>query len=169
MTVFSWIIVWTIITVICLVSYAVACVVHETTHALVARAFGFTVNEVRFFGGREIGRIKGKGKRPAISFGWLVYQGWNHVDLDQPGRWRQIAVIAAGPLANLLLALFMLSNAYPLPTFGFVNLLVGAVNLVPFRGSDGYYIWKALRNREAFTCDGAGDTCPDCGGVRPLR
>lgn len=168
MTVFSWIIVWAILVIICLLCYMVATVVHESAHALAALAFKFRVHETRFFGGREIGRIKWGG-RPTITFGWQLWSGWTHIDLEQPGRWRQIAVIAAGPVSNLLLALFMLSDTPPWSTFGFVNLLVGLVQLIPLRGSDGYYIWKALRNREAFTCDGAGDTCPDCGGVRPLR
>ena len=63
--------------------------------------------------------------------------GWGSDAVTSPARHRR-DVAAAGPIANLLYAaVAMQAGAYWL---AFLSALFAAINLVPFKGSDGHHI-----------------------------
>lgn len=104
---------------------------HEFAHALVAQRLGLRVVDVTIWPLGGMARLAGLAERP-------------HAEAP---------VAAAGPLANLLLAL----AAWPLPGeaargFAVVNLLLGAGNLIPLFPLDGGRILRAfLARRSPFT------------------
>jgi ABC-type multidrug transport system ATPase subunit/Zn-dependent protease len=109
---------------------------HELAHGLVARAYGLRVGEI------------GLRRR----FGLMTYLYCEVEDVQfLPGRGRQIAVAAAGAVANLLfllpfavLRMLLPDHAQALPALGGLLLLgtaMALLNLVPLPPLDGY---KAL-------------------------
>jgi Zn-dependent protease len=105
-------------------------VLHELGHALVARHLGVNVSkiELHFFGGAA-------------------------QMTDQPrSAGDEIAIAAAGPavsfaLAGLSLLLAQLTGAWLFQTLGWVNLVLGAFNLVPALPMDGGRILRAVLSR----------------------
>jgi Zn-dependent protease len=97
----------------------VAVVLHELGHVVVATALGVRV------------------KRIGIS--------WRgpYIVREQGAPLASFFIALAGPGMNLLIALTLWSAA---PRFGFINLLLGAYNLIPFiPGLDGHNALAALR------------------------
>lgn len=110
---------------------AASVLLHEVGHALVARHLGTPVAgiELHFFGGAA--NLRGLPQRPGD----------------------EIAIAAAGPavsfaLAGLGHALGALSGVSVFALFGWVNLLLGAFNLLPAFPSDGGRILRALLARK---------------------
>lgn len=108
--------------------------VHELGHALVARRFGVPVNEIglHFFGGAA--QIAGLPRRPRD----------------------EVAIAAAGPAVSFALAgmgqgLAVLTGLHLFAWLGWVNLVLGAFNLLPAFPSDGGRILRAaLAPRRGF-------------------
>jgi Zn-dependent protease len=103
---------------------------HELGHALMARHLGVRVSdiELHFFGGAA--RMKDQPRSPGD----------------------EIAIAAAGPavsfaLAGLGLGLATLTGAGVFGLFAWVNLIIGAFNLIPAFPSDGGRILRALLAR----------------------
>lgn len=129
-----------------------AVAIHELSHALVGVAVGFRFNSLR------VGRVQ--FDRP---FRISLYRGrgtgsggWASLfPVKQDGLiWRAIAMLLAGPASNLacvcMLALLPYSKGMFPALFIYISLLLGVMNLVPFRGravvSDGGRILMLLRN-----------------------
>lgn len=130
-----------------------ALVVHETGHAVAAHATGRTVERIEF--GLAGGAVTSGDTTP----------------------WRRVAAIAAGPLAEIAVGSLLWSAggghwASPLGAAGFIALLNGAGNLLPFHPAlDGYrllaFIRLARRGNERLACVPSGP-CPACTGVSPV-
>jgi Zn-dependent protease/predicted transcriptional regulator len=137
---------WTVALAAAVLFFA-SILLHEMSHALVARAFGVPVSEITLFlfGGlaqmkREVSSpkaellIAGVGPLTSIVIGALalLWGGWlsaeTSVSVDSP-----VALIqGVGPLATLLLWL------------GPVNLILGLFNLVPGFPLDGGRVLRAI-------------------------
>ncbi|HVR04359.1 MAG TPA: site-2 protease family protein [Polyangia bacterium] len=103
---------------------------HELGHALVARHLNVRVSEIglHFFGGAA--RLAGLPRRPGD----------------------EIAIAAAGPAVSFMLAgmghgLAAVTRVPVFALFGWVNLVLGAFNLLPVFPSDGGRILRALLAR----------------------
>jgi Zn-dependent protease len=113
---------------------AASVVVHELGHALLARHLGVPVGEIglHFFGGAA--QIHGLPRRPGD----------------------EIAIAAAGPAVSFAIAglahlAAMLTGSSLLATLGWVNVALGAFNLLPAFPSDGGRILRAwLARRSGF-------------------
>jgi hypothetical protein len=149
---------WTAITAVLflfslLVASFVAIAIHELAHAVVGVAVGFRFNSLRI--GRlqfdrpfRISLYRGRGTG---SGGWASL-----FPVRQDGlAWRAIAMLLAGPVSNLIsilvLSLLPFSKGMFSATFIYISLLLGVMNLVPFRSraviSDGGRILMLLQNR----------------------
>lgn len=131
----------------------VAVGIHESAHACIGVMAGFRFNSLR------IGRLQ--FDRP---FRISLYRGrgtgaggWASLLPVKRDRMilRAVAMLLAGPLANLASVGLLLTLSYPKGSFSaqfmYVSLLLGVMNLVPFRSraviSDGGRILMLLRNR----------------------
>jgi hypothetical protein len=138
------------------VAVLAAIAIHEGAHVVVGMWAGFRFSSMRV--GRiqidrpfRISRYRGSG---AGSGGWVG--GWANMYPVKTERLilRAIAVLCAGPAANLLSAYIVLllrySKGLGSTVFVFFSLVLGVVNLVPFRSgavlSDGRRILMLLRN-----------------------
>jgi hypothetical protein len=143
--------------VILLVLLAVL-VIHESGHLVAGLCAGFEFNSMRI-GPLEIHRPfrislsrEMKGQPRGWSSGWVQFVPASAENL----RWRALAMILAGPAANLLSAAIVLllpySKGFASVFFIFFSALTGLLNLVPMQGrialSDGSRIWMLLRSRE---------------------
>lgn len=123
---------------------------HEAAHAVALRAVGGRLLAV------------GTGAAPFVLRAWIggvrVYVGAGEalsgltVSAARPARWRAAVVAAAGPLANLAIAVAAALaplDADPLLREGVVgwNLLTALVNGVPAGGNDGAGVLAALAGR----------------------
>lgn len=131
----------------------VAIAIHELGHAVVGVAVGFRFNSLRI--GRlqfdrpfRISLYRGRGTGAG---GWASL-----LPVRQDGLiWRAIVMLLAGPVSNLLSIFLLALLTYPKgifsATFIYVSLLLGLINLVPFRSraviSDGGRILMLLQNR----------------------
>ena len=97
---------------------ALSLLAHEAAHIGMALALGLQV------------------KRIGVSF-----RG-PYIVREQGAPFTNAAVALAGPLTNLLLALFYGDLS---PQFGLVNLILGGFNLLPVPHSDGRRAWAAIR------------------------
>ena len=150
---------WTVATALlflfCLLAASfVAVAIHELAHALAGVAVGFRFNSLRI--GRlqfdrpfRISLYRGRGTG---SGGWASL-----LPVRQDGLvWRAIVMLLAGPVSNLvsifLLTLLPYSKGMFSATFMYVSLLLGVMNLFPFRSraviSDGGRILMLLQNRQ---------------------
>lgn len=136
---------------------------HEAAHASVGLALGMKLRT--FVIGPVQWRIRdGRWTYRFVPGGFLSFAGSISIipaNLNQ-SRWAEIAMIAAGPLINLIvgvLMIFLTSSAKgqrwerswePLAFFALVNIVTFAVNLLPFRPealySDGARILQLLSN-----------------------
>ena len=69
------------------------------------------------------------------------------LSLIKSTRTAELLTTIAGPSANLLCALFMLSNSPYLYEFGAISLITAIANLLPCHGNDGYRILDILLSR----------------------
>ena len=134
---------------------------HEAAHASIGLALGMKLRA--FVVGPFQWRIRdGRWNYRFIPAGFLSFGGSTGIVSTDPNqsRWVEIAMIAAGPLMNLvagLLAAFLTISApgrpwerywEPLAFFALVNIVTFAINLVPFRPealySDGARIFQLL-------------------------
>jgi hypothetical protein len=133
---------------------ALAVVLHELAHLLAGLGAGFGFNQLR------IARLQ-----IDAPFRLSIYRGrgtgsggWASLFPVRQNRLvvRALAMVAAGPVANLLSAAAVLAFV---PSLGFfpmafviASLILGVVNLVPFRNravlSDGMRVLMLLRSRE---------------------
>lgn len=138
--------------------FMAALALHELGHVLAGVAVGFRFNSLR------IGRIEiHRGFRFALyrgsgagSGGWIG--GWANLLPDRSDSFalRSLVLVAGGPAANLLSALVVVLVPITPGRFSsfflFYSLILGLVNLVPFRSqavlSDGARVLMLLRNRE---------------------
>lgn len=130
----------------------VALFIHETGHAVVGRMVGRKVLRLQF--GLAGGAITSGDTTPL----------------------RRIAGLAAGPLAEIAFgALLLVASegvpSNPLAIAGFVAILNGAGNLLPFhKATDGFKILRfarlALRGNQPLTCAAEGP-CPACSADFP--
>ncbi|HEX7285253.1 MAG TPA: M50 family metallopeptidase [Candidatus Angelobacter sp.] len=146
---------WTPVGFVLIVPLAIflAVAIHELAHVLAGAAVGFRFNSLR------IGRIQ--FDRP---FRFSIYRGKG----TGSGGWasmfpvkqdklvsRAVAMLFAGPAANLLTVALLLRSSASLGPFSsmflLVSLALGVINLLPFRSravhSDGDRILMLLRNR----------------------
>jgi putative peptide zinc metalloprotease protein len=119
-----------------LASLVLHIVVHEAAHALTCKHFGRAVHRV--------------------GVGWYYFAPVAFVDTSDmwaAARWPRIAVSAAGPYANLVLAgvavLAVLVPAAPavreaLWNFSLIGYALAAVNMNPLLELDGYYVLMDL-------------------------
>jgi hypothetical protein len=149
---------WTGVTVVLYIFFLLAAsftatAIHETAHALAGVAVGFRFNSLR------IGRVQ--FDRP---FRISLYRGrgtgsggWASLFPVKQDRLvpRTVAMLLAGPVSNLIsigmLLLLPYSKGMFSALFIFISLLLGVMNLIPFRAraviSDGGRILMLLRNR----------------------
>jgi peptidase M50-like protein len=134
---------------------------HELGHAVVARSFGYKQIRILVGTGRALFSVN------MLGFTWL----FNLIPLGGltffnpgtlPPRWKRLAVVAAGPMVNLLagaLALLFLKpgwvsdgiSTWP-GLFVWANLLVLVESLIPYvirtpfgaTGTDGLQLWHLL-------------------------
>jgi Zn-dependent protease/CBS domain-containing protein len=120
-------------------------IAHEFAHALVAKAYGMTVRDIRLF----------------------LFGGVSNIEREPPSPGAELLIAIVGPLTSFALGILFLGAAYlalpnvsptspwlgfenlgPLPTLllwlGPINLMVGAFNLVPGFPLDGGRILRAI-------------------------
>ena len=127
-----------------------AIALHEIGHALAGIAVGGRIVALSFGSGKRIKAVRRHGR--FYLFGWRPVDGMTLID-RVPGaayRWRMAAVYFAGPLVNLVVAmpavLYLRTIGMEIDGLGdafavlwaFVNLLMFAGNLFPFRTTSGY-------------------------------
>jgi tetratricopeptide (TPR) repeat protein len=148
--------------------------VHECGHALVARLTGM---QLRGFAAGPL-QWRAHSGRWEFTFRWtglFTAEGATHFDLNDPAlvKGSAIAMIAAGPIANLFLggfATWLVLNAVAAPweqawmLLAFVStfsLIAFVVNLIPARSgqnyTDGAKIWQLLTGRSWEEFHGTGD------------
>ena len=102
----------------------VAVVVHEAGHAVAARAVGATTVRTRVI--------------------------WPRIRVEAdvaPDRWRRVAFLAAGPLANVAVAAIACGAGGAGVVVGLVNGACAVVNLVPHGDSDGARLLALFASR----------------------
>jgi stage IV sporulation protein FB len=105
---------------------AVSLVLHEVGHVVIASAYGVKVKRVGFaaLGGYTVREFSGR-------------------------RWVEAQSAAAGPLVNLLLFLVLsYVGGGVAHSVANANLILVIGNLIPFRRSDGWRLWKAISSLE---------------------
>lgn len=142
-------------------------VVHEVSHGYTASMLGDPT--ARYEGRLTLNPIKhldfiGSFLVPTLSytlggfiFGWAKPVPFNPYNL-RPGRWSEATVAAAGPISNIILAIFFglllrfgVSEGWANPAFiqitalvVFINILLAIFNLMPIPPLDGSKILFAL-------------------------
>jgi Zn-dependent protease len=119
------------------VSLAVGVFIHETGHLLVGLALGLAVRKIRIGSGPTLVTFRPRGIRVQVGInpfgGGAVYPS----GLDHSSRDVKIVTSAAGPVTNLLAALYGLGMVHFgidwLGVFALVNLLLGVTNLIPHK------------------------------------
>lgn len=126
------------------VGYITACVaavaLHEMAHIVMALALGVRV------------------KRIGIS--------WRgpYIVREEGAPLASLFIALAGPGLNLLLAFAVWASA---PRFGYINLLLGVYNLLPFiPGLDGYNAMAAIRKLRLFAPHRAAKVLPTSSPAR---
>lgn len=131
-----------------------AVLVHELGHAAVAHRLGADIRAI------VVLPLAFNTKRRELRLKWRAGMGdlggYVSYTLDRiDARRKHMMIAAAGPIANLLLALVVGTGAALIGTdtlggalFGALALLsagMGIANLVPFKGSDGHHILEGFR------------------------
>ncbi|ADB57480.1 M50 family metallopeptidase [Archaeoglobus profundus] len=111
-----------IYSVVMAVSIFVAVLIHELSHSLVAKRFGARVREIILFIFGGVASIENLPKEPKKEF----------------------AIAIAGPLASLVLSLFILTPHRFLHLFGYFNLILAIFNLIPAFPMDGGRVLRSL-------------------------
>ncbi len=104
------------------VSIFLAVLIHELSHSLVAKRLGAKVREIVLFIFGGVASIEELPKEPKKEF----------------------AIAIAGPLASLVLSLFLLTPFRFLRLFGYFNLILAIFNLIPAFPMDGGRILRSL-------------------------
>lgn len=138
-------------------------VVHEVSHGYAALYLGdptaklqdrLTLNPVKhldFLGSFIVPLISSMG---GFMFGWAKPVPYNPYNL-RPGRWSEAMVAGAGPLSNIVIALFfsilLRLDIFSSPSFFditiviiFINILLAIFNLMPVPPLDGSKILLAI-------------------------
>lgn len=132
----------------------VAVLVHELGHAAAAHRLGADIRAIVVlpfeFNTRQR-RLRLRWRAGMGDLGGYVAYALDRID----ARRKHMMIAAAGPIANLLLALLAgtvaaLIGGATLPgallgALAFLSAGMGIANLVPFRGSDGHHILEGLR------------------------
>jgi Zn-dependent protease len=128
----------------------VTSLVHEAAHAVSGRAVGFRIREISIGIGPRLGSLTLGGMKLVLR----LYPLGGHTAYLPRGRAtraRAIVVTAAGPLSHIPLAWLadQILSADPgwqpyAPFAVRYILLMGLINLIPFRGVDGHAILKFL-------------------------
>jgi len=132
----------------------VAVLVHELGHAAAAHRLGADIRAIvvlPFEYSMRQRRLRLKWRAGAGDLGGYVSYVLDRID----ARRKHMLIAAAGPVANLLLALLAgtgaaLIGGATLPgallgALAFLSAGMGIANLVPFKGSDGHHILQGLR------------------------
>ena len=133
------------------ISFLIALLIHELGHLVAARVCRVPATEFGLGWGRKLFGFHFGGveyKLHALPVG--AYVRLNMVELQQRSLSRQVLVLLAGIIVNLVAAALTLGTP-----FGTVNLLLAATNLLPLYQQDG---WKCgmvmlralLRRKSAF-------------------
>lgn len=125
-------------------------IIHELGHLLLALAFRFPVQSFNIGSAGEIlfqsflGNISFKVYNKIDGASVII----NFTDKAYP-RWQFIAVLSAGWLMNLLIALvcfFIITDPVGL-VYGAINLFFVIASIWPSKGSDGYCCYELLRGQ----------------------
>ncbi|MBB4098058.1 Zn-dependent protease [Sphingomonas kyeonggiensis] len=132
----------------------VAVLVHELGHAAVARQLGADIRAIvvlPFAFNTKRRELRLKWRAGMGDLGGYVSYTLDRID----ARRKHMMIAAAGPIANLLLALVAGTGAALVGTDTLGGALLGALallsagmgiaNLVPFTGSDGHHILEGFR------------------------
>ena len=104
------------------VSIFVAVLIHELSHSLVAKRLGAKVREIVLFIFGGVASIEKLPKEPKKEF----------------------TIAIAGPLASLILSLFIFAPNRFLHIFGYFNLILAIFNLIPAFPMDGGRVLRSL-------------------------
>ncbi len=128
--------------------------IHEAGHAIAVLSFGLRLRTIAVWGigynfqTRRFGpQVHGQGHRID---GFVQYDALNLPVKAYQRGW----IASAGPAANFFSAV-VVSILYPIDSdayrslneFAFLSLLAAAINLVPFRASDGRQILDVIKGR----------------------
>ncbi|WHU04008.1 site-2 protease family protein [Sphingomonas sp. NIBR02145] len=132
----------------------IAVLVHELGHAAAAHRLGADIRSIvvlPFEYSMRQRRLRLKWRAGMGDLGGYVSYVLDRID----ARRKHMMIAAAGPIANLLLALLAGTGATLIGSATLAGALLGALallsagmgiaNLVPFRGSDGHHILQGLR------------------------
>ena len=108
------------------VSIFLAVLIHELSHSLVAKKFGAKVREIVLFIFGGVASIEEMPKEPKKEF----------------------AIAIAGPLASLILSLFLFTPFRFLRLFGYFNLILAVFNLIPAFPMDGGRVLRSLLTKK---------------------
>lgn len=109
--------------VLCSAMFVLSLLCHESGHLLAARLTGTRVSAV----------------------GFCLYGAYNrrHAAKGRAEFW----ISAAGPAANFAIAALLFGHAGALQWTAEVNLVLGILNLIPLRNSDGQRMLRIIRHR----------------------
>lgn len=119
---------------------------HEFGHFAMAVVLRQPVSSVRIGYGPPLWSIQRRGIHLRVFM--LPFDGAVTLAFRSKKRWKNIAVIAAGPAVNIITAAVVIPLSAPdtmLRTFAAISLMVGIFNLLPVKGRDGSQIWKMLK------------------------
>jgi len=144
------------ILLICLITIAL----HEGAHFLSAIYFGVKVEKFCIFFDPWFSIIKFKIKDVQISIGWIILGGYvilsgfmdnkalNAWDFETKAKYQKIVILLAGVIVNITTGVIFLcfrSNFFIL--LSHFSIIMGLINIMPFKGFDGYYVFKILINK----------------------
>jgi hypothetical protein len=117
------------------VSLAVGVFIHEAGHFAVGLALGTKMRKIRVGSGPTLFTLRPRGIRVQICINPLGGGAVSLSGLDHSSRDVRIAIFAAGPITNLLAALYALVTVHFgvdwLGVFALANVLMGVTNLIP--------------------------------------
>lgn len=142
--------------------------IHECGHLIIARILKVEVQKVYIFFNPYFTVLKIKIKKTEFGLGWVPMGGYVNFKDNEVAVLKRIAIYSGGVLFNFILGFSLIglkafsmfwdygncilsgkviaiSNYNYFELVGFLSLLVGVINMIPFGVFDGKKIWENLK------------------------
>lgn len=131
-----------------LVLWFLVVVIHEAGHATTAWLMRVPVQRICLGDGWLLRRFV--ILRTIVEIRWIPNGAAVEMEFVT-AKWTDIFISAAGPIASLstgaIAWMFTDASRDLIKTFAYISLVVGIINLIPIRNTDGAWILKRLREK----------------------